>query len=166
MFATVDDVHHRYRHRVHARRAVQVSDVRVQRHAFGLGSGLGRGQGYGEDGVGTQRRFVLGSVEGDHRAVQALLVDRVFAQQQVTDRAVDVANGLQYALAQVTALVAITQFQRFARTGGSTGRRTGAADDAVVEDYIRFYRRITTGVENLTAFDVDDFCHCSKHSKN
>src|SRR3990167_4309602 len=94
MFATVDDVHHRYRHRVHTRSAVQVSDVRVQRHAFGLGSGLGRSQGYGEDGVGTQRRFVLGSVEGDHRAVQALLVDWVFAQQQVTDPAGDVTNKL------------------------------------------------------------------------
>ncbi|MGE8485123.1 MAG: hypothetical protein ACN6Q5_21310, partial [Pseudomonas sp.] len=24
---------------------------------------------------------------------------------------------------------------------------------------------IATGVENFTTFDVDDFCHCCKHSK-
>ena len=133
--------------------------MRVQRHALGLGGSLGGGQGHGEDGVGAQLGLVLGTVQLNHGTVQGLLVGRVLAQQQVADRAVDVGHGLQYALAQVTALVAITQFQRFARTGGSTGRRAGAADDAVFEDYIGFYGGVATGVENLTALDVDDLCH-------
>ncbi len=164
VLAAVDDVHHRHRHGVDARGAIQIGDVRVQRHALGLGGSLGRGQGHGEDGVGAQLGLVLGTVQLDHRAVQGLLISRVLAQQQVTDRAIDVGYGLQHALAQVTALVAITQFQRFAGTGGSTGRRTGAADDAVFEDYIGFYSGVATGVENLTTLDVDDFCHCCWYS--
>ena len=160
MLAAVDDVHHRNGHRVDAWSAIQIGDVRVQRHALGLSSSLGRSQGHSEDGVGTQGSFVLSTVEGNHRQVEGLLVGGIFAQQQVADRAIDISHGLQHTLAQVTALVAITQFQRFTRTGGGTGRRAGAADDTPVENYISLHSRVTTGVENLTAFDVDDLCHC------
>ncbi|MNR01396.1 hypothetical protein D3C85_1172000 [compost metagenome] len=134
--------------------------MRVQRQVVVLGGGFGGGQGHREDGVGAQRGLVLGTVEGDHRAVQGLLVERILAQQQLANRAVDVGHGLEHALAQITALVAITQFQRFTRTGGSTGRCAGAADDAVVENHVGFHSRVATGIENLTAFDVDDLCHC------
>ena len=159
VLAAVDDVHHRYRHGVDTRGAIQISDVRVQRHALGLSSGLGGSQGHGEDGVGAQSRLVLGTVELDHRAIQSFLVDGIFAQQQVTDRAVDVGDGLQHALAQVTALVAVTQLQRFARASGGAGRSACAADDAAFQNYIRFHGGVTTGVENLTTLDVDDLCH-------
>ena len=107
--------------------------------------------------AGRGRRYA-GLVEG-------FLVGRILAQQQVADRTVDVGDGFQHALAQVTALVAITQLQRFARASGSTGRRAGAADDAVVEKHVRFDSGVATGVENFTTFDVDDFCHCCEHSK-
>ena len=80
MLTAVDDVHHRYRHGVDARGAIQIGDVRVQRHALGLGGSLGRGQGHGEDGVGAQLGLVLGTVQLDHGAVQGFLVGRVLAQ--------------------------------------------------------------------------------------
>ena len=159
VLAAINDVHHRHRHGVDARGAVQISDVRVQRHALGLSSGLGGSQGHGEDGVGAQLGLVLGTVEFDHRAVQGLLIGRVLAQQQVTDRAVDVGDGFQHALAQVTALVAVTQLQRFARAGGSAGRSARAADDTAFQNYIRFHGGVAAGVENLTTLDVDDLCH-------
>ncbi|MNF89651.1 hypothetical protein D3C84_721840 [compost metagenome] len=165
VLATVDDVHHRNRHRVDTRGAVQVGDVSVQRQVLVVSGSLGGGQGHGEDGVGAQAAFVLGTVQLDHDAIEGFLVNRVFTQQRGADRAIDVGHGLQYTFAQVTALVAITQLQRFARASGSTGRRAGAADDAVVEKHVRFDSGIATGVENFTTFDVDDFCHCCKHSK-
>ncbi|MNO86315.1 hypothetical protein D3C76_777110 [compost metagenome] len=165
VFAAVDDVHHRNRHGVLAGSAVEVGDVRVERYALGLGSSLGGSQGHGEDGVGAQLGLVLGTVEFDHRAVQSLLVSRILAQQQVTDRAIDVGHGLQYALAQVTALVAIAQLEGFAGASGGTGRRTGAANDTAVQDHIRLNGRVAAGVQDLTALDVDDLCHSCMHSK-
>src|SRR5690606_6243058 len=111
VLATVDDVHHRHRHAVLAGGAVQVGNVRVQRHALGLGSGLGGSQGYGEDGVGAQIGLVLGTVQFDHGAVQAFLIQGITTDQQFADGTIDVGNRLEYALAQVTALVAVTQFQ-------------------------------------------------------
>ncbi len=134
--------------------------MRVERHALGLGSGLGGSQGHGEDGVGAQLGLVLGTVELDHRLIQGLLIGRILAQQQIANRPVDVAHGLQHALAQVTALVAIAQFQSLAGAGGCTGRRAGAADDAVIEDHIGFHGGVAAGVENFTPLDVDDLCHC------
>ncbi|MCY1424711.1 hypothetical protein D3C76_927970 [compost metagenome] len=139
--------------------------MRVQRQVLVVGSSLGGSQGHGEDGVGAQVAFVLGTVELDHDAVEGFLVHRILAQQGGADRAIDVGHGLQDAFTHVTALVAITQLKRLARAGGSTGRRAGTADDAVVEKHVRFHGGIATGVENFTTFDVDDFSHCCKHSK-
>ena len=133
--------------------------MRVQRYALGLCGGLGGSQGHREDRVGAQLGLVLGAVQLDHRVVEGFLVGRVLAQQQVADRAVDVGHGFQHALAQVTALVAIAQLEGLAGTGGSTGRRAGAADDAVVQDHVRFNGRVAAGVQDLTALDVDDLCH-------
>ncbi|MNI16248.1 hypothetical protein D3C73_695750 [compost metagenome] len=165
VLAAVDDVHHRNRHRVDTRGAVQVGDVSVQRQVLVLCCCLGRGQGNGEDRVGAQGTFVFSTVELDHCQIERFLVAWVHAFQQVADRTVDVGYGLQNALAQVTALVAIAQLERLTRASGSTGRRAGTADDAVVEKHVRFHGGIATGVENFTTFDVDDFSHCCKHSK-
>jgi len=139
--------------------------VGVQWQILVLCSRLGRSQGHGEDGVGAQGCLVFGTVELDHRVVEGFLVAWVSAQQQIADRTVDVGYRLEHTFAQVTALVAITQLERFTRASGCTGRRAGAADDAVVEKHVRFHGGIATGVENFTTFDVDDFCHCCKHSK-
>src|SRR5690606_17740027 len=143
VLTAVDDVHHRHRHAVLAGGAVEVGNVRVQRHALGLGGGLGGGQGYSEDRVGAQLGLVLGTVQFDHRAVQACLVQRITAGQQFTDRAVDVGHGLEHTLAHVAALVTVTQLQRFARAGGGAGGGTGTANDATFQNHIRFNGRVT-----------------------
>ncbi len=160
VLAAIDDVHHRHRHRILAGGAIQVGDVRIQRYALGLCSCLGGCQGHGEDGIGAQLGLVLGTVQLDHRLVQRLLVDRVLAQQQVTDRTVDVGYGVQHALAQVTTLVAVAQLERLARTRGGAGRCTSTANNAVVQDHVGFHCRVAAGIEHLTSLDIDDLCHC------
>jgi hypothetical protein len=70
------------------------------------------------------------------------------------------------ALAQVTTLVAITQFQRFTRTGRGAGWCTGTADHTVIQYHIGFYGGIATGIEYFTTLDVDDFCHVRGNSRN
>ncbi len=159
VLTTVDDVHHRHRHGVDAGGAVQVGDVRVQRHALGLCSSLGSSQGNSQDGVGAQSSLVLGAVQLDHRAVQLGLSGRITANQQLADGAIDIGNSLEHALAQITALVAITQFQRFARTGGGAGGCASAAHDAAFQNHVRFNGGVTARVQNLTALDINDFCH-------
>src|SRR5690606_20473650 len=168
VLATVDDVHHRHRHAVLAGGAVQVGNVRVQRHALGLGGGLGGSQGHGEDGVGAQLGLVLGTVQFDHGAVQTFLIQGITADQQLADGTIDVGNRLEYALAQVTALVAVTQFQCFAGAGGGAGGGTGAAEDAAFQNHVCFNGRVTARVQYFTTLDFNDLRHdcCFLHLKH
>ncbi|CCK08265.1 phosphopyruvate hydratase [Cronobacter sakazakii 696] len=120
VLAAVDDVHHRNRHREFARSAVQFSDVLVQRHAFGSSSSFSVSQRNGQNGVCTEVRFVFSTVQIDHDLVDTSLIFSIFANDSLSDRAVNRANRFGYAFAQETGFVAIAQFQRFAGTSGST----------------------------------------------
>src|SRR5690606_5302416 len=168
VLTTVDDIHHRHRHAVLAGCAVQIGNVCIQRHALGLGSGLGSGQGDRENGVGAQLGFVLGTIQLNHGAIQTGLIQRITADQQFTDGTIDIGNGFQYALAQVAALVAIAQFQRFTGTGGGTGGGTGTAEDAAFQNHIRFNGRVTARVQYFTTLDFNDLRHdcCFLHLKH
>src|SRR3546814_4233879 len=74
--------------------------------------------------VGAQAALVLGAVEIDQALVERNLVISVEALQRLRDRLVDILHGLQHALAQVTGLVAIAQFDRLLRTGGRDRKST------------------------------------------
>ncbi len=120
VLAAVDDVHHRNRHGVFARSAVQFSNVLVQRHTFSGSSSFGVSQRDSQNGVCTEVRFVFSTVQVDHDFVDASLVFSVFAKNSLSDRAVNRANSFGYAFTQETGFVAIAQFQRFAGTSRST----------------------------------------------
>ena len=76
-----------------------------------------RGQRHAEDGVGAQARLVRGAVELDERAVQSRLVGGVAPADRLGDLAVDVADGLRDALAEVL-LAAVAQLGGFELTRG------------------------------------------------
>ena len=120
VLTTVDDVHHRNRHGVFARSAVQLSDVLVQRLTFRSSGSFGVSQRDGQDSVRTEVRFVFSTVQVDHDFVDASLIFGIFAQDCLSDRAVYRSNSFQYAFTHETGLVAIAQFQRFAGASRST----------------------------------------------
>ena len=120
VLAAVDDVHHRNRHGVFARGAVQLSDVLVQRLTFRSSGSFGVSQRDGQDSVRTEVRFVFSTVQVDHDFVDASLIFGIFAQDCLSDRAVYRSNSFQYAFTHETGLVAIAQFQRFAGASRST----------------------------------------------
>src|SRR5690606_39473237 len=122
----VDDVHHRHRQR-HVR-LVDGGDVLTQRLLLRGGHGVGGGQRNAQQRVGAQAALVLGAVQVDQSAVQALLVGGVEAGQGLGDGAVDVGHRVLHALAQVAGLVAVAQLHRFLGAGGGAGRNRGAAE--------------------------------------
>ena len=120
VLTTVDDVHHRQRHREFTRGAVQFSDVLIQRHAFSGSSSFSSSQRNSQNRVSAEVGFVFGTVQLDHDFVEVSLVFSVFTQQSLSNRAVYRANSFGYAFAHEAGFVAIAQFQRFAGTGRST----------------------------------------------
>ena len=152
VLATVDDVHHRHRH-LHRAHATKIT---VERQAGFLGSRLGHGHRHGQHGIGAETRLVVGTVEIDHGLVDEGLFLRIEADDGFGNLGIDVLDCLQDALAEVTAGVAVTQFDGFARTGGSTGRHGGAAHDAAFQQHVCFDRGIAAGIENLSGDDIND----------
>ena len=159
MFAAVEDVHHRHRHGVLARLAVELGDVGVERHALLGCRCLGRGQRDGENRVGAQACLVVGAIQRQHGVVESALIAGIHAQEALADLAVDGVDGLQHALAQIARLVPVAQFQRFTRAGGSTAGRTGAARDAAAQRDLCLDGGVAAGIEYFEGADINDLSH-------
>ena len=81
-------------------------------------SSLSCRQRHGQQGVGAQAAFVVGAIQIDHAGIDSTLCCGIQTQHRLAQCTVDVGHGLAYALAQVTLLIAITQFDGFTRAGG------------------------------------------------
>ena len=155
--AAVDDVHHRHRHlhRAHA------AEVAVERQAGLLGRRLGHRHRDGQHGVGAEARLVVAAVELDQGLVDEGLLLGIEADDGFGDLGVDVLDGLQHALAEVAAGVAVAQFDGLARAGGGARGHGGAAHDARFEQDVGLDGGIAARVENLAGDDINDCAHCS-----
>ena len=114
MLAAVEDVQHRHRHhQLSTAREIPIERLpRCQRRRSRHGK---RGA---ENRVRAQAGFVCGAVEIDQPFVDGALVCGIGAPQRTGNLIVDVANGLEHALAAVAALVAIAQLDRLVGPGG------------------------------------------------
>ena len=160
MHAAVQDVHHRHRQR----RRTRAADVAVEWHARTFRRRLGDRKRDAENGVGAEARFVRRAVQLAHHAVDAQLFLRIEAAQNIEDFGVHGCDGVFDTLAAI-AFTAITQFHRFARAGGSTGRHGGAAEAAVFQQHIHLHRGVATAVQNLASGDIDDGSHVRPRKK-
>ncbi len=121
--SAIDDVHHR--HRQHA--GAGTAQIAVEREAGHVGGGLGDGEADSEDGVGPESALVVGPVELEHGVIDGDLVGRIHAEDGVRDLAVHGIHGLEHGLAEIAALVAVPELQRFARAGRGTRWHGSAA---------------------------------------
>mmetsp|Transcript_70223 Transcript_70223/g.146982 ORF Transcript_70223/g.146982 Transcript_70223/m.146982 type:complete len:360 (+) Transcript_70223:982-2061(+) len=162
MAASIDDVEGGDRHHVLVRgSAREGGDVLVEGDLHGGGTGTADGHGHGQDGVGSQLRLgpapvVHGTVQDlHHLLVQGSLLRHVHAQQGRGDDLIHVLHGLQNALAQQAALVAISQFQGLVdASGGATGH--GSPEHVLLGDEVHLHSGIASGVEDLAGLDALD----------
>ena len=153
----VDDVHHRNGQRL----GVGTTDIAVERHAEVVGSGAGYGQRNAEDGVGAELRLGLRAVEGDHGLVDADLIGNVHADDGRGDHLIDVLHGVQHALAQVAALVAVAELEglvltrRCAARNGCTTECTGYGTNFDLNG------RIASRVEDLPCVNLYNLHSCN-----
>ncbi|MDQ1137151.1 hypothetical protein QE410_001950 [Microbacterium sp. SORGH_AS 1204] len=71
----------------------------------------------------------------------------------------DRGDGLQHALAAVTALVAVAQLVGLERAGGRAGGDGRPLDDSVVEEHLHLDGRVTARIQDLARVDSLDKCH-------
>ena len=95
-----------------------------------------------------------GTVEFQHGHVDGALVKGVHTLDLGSDHLVDVLDGLQDALATVTALVTVTQLECLVLARGcATGNRC-TAHVAALKGYLNFYSRIATRIQNLSGMNL------------
>ena len=155
MHAAVEDVHHGRGQQM----GVDAAQVLVQRKTRRLGSGAGDGQRHAQDGVGTELGLVGGTVRGNQRGIDGALVEGVEAHDGVSALVIDVLDGPRDALAQIAALVAITQLAGLKGAGRSTRRHHCAAKAAVLEHDLDLDGGIAAAVEHLATVDVQNIAH-------
>ena len=109
MCAAVDDVHHGHGEHV----CVATADIFVEGKVEVVGSGLGNGERNTEDGVGTEVRFCVCTVEGKHCLVNLDLVESAHAYESLGDRTVNVGDCLENAFTHVTVFVTVAEFESF-----------------------------------------------------
>ena len=153
--AAVDDVHQRHRQDVRVRSA----EVAEQRQVGGVGGGLGDRERDAEDRVRAELRLVVGAVGLDQLGVDEALVGGVEALDRRAELVDHVVDGLEHALAEVAALVAVAQLVGLERAGGCAGGDGGAGDGAVVEQDLDLDGRVAAGVEDLAGADSFDGRH-------
>ncbi len=155
VLAPVDDVHEGNGEESGSHSA----DVPVERNVERVGGGLCACQRDAQDRVGAQAALVLGTVEGDQKLVYDRLVVCLEPDDLGSDDLVDVADGVQDALAAVSAFVAVTKLD------GLVGARRGARrhgrppHDPRVEDDVDLYGRVAAGVQYLAGECVCDREH-------
>src|SRR5699024_11246889 len=154
--AAVENVHHGHRQGL----GIAAADVVVKRQGERLSRSLGNCQGYAQDRVCAELGLVRGAVRLDHGLVDGLLVERVHADDGLSDLAVDSVNSLQNALAIVAGLIAVAQLARPEDTGGSAGRNSRAAHvgaGVALNINLNLNGRIAAGVHYLTAEYINNF---------
>ena len=107
---------------------------------------MGTGQRYAEDGVRTEVALRGGAVQRDHRFVDADLVGYGHTENQ-------------YSLAAVTALIAVTQFERLVFARRCSRRHGRTAESAAGGGYFDFDGRIPAGIQDLSGMNTYNLTH-------
>ena len=124
-----------------------------------LGRRVGHGERNAEDRVGAQHLLVGRAVEFEHQFVDGRLVEGIAALQFVSDAGVDALDGLQHALAQIHARVAVPLLPGLVGAGARPRWNRGTTARAVGQGDVDLNRRIAAAVENLAGVDVDNRGH-------
>src|SRR6185437_3611070 len=103
--------------------------------------------------------LVRGAVERNHRLVELGLCLGVHASKGIEDFAVYRLDRLTHALSEIAVFIAVAKFYRLVRAGRGAGRNRGTAEAAVLQNDVDFNRRISAGVEDFAADDIDNSGH-------
>ena len=93
------------------------------------------------------------TVQRDHCFIYSNLVQRVHTDDRISDDVIYVINCILYANT-VVSVAAVTQFNCFESTCGSTTGNSCTTHDAVIQDYFYFNCGIASGVQNFTADNI------------
>ena len=156
--AAVQNVHHRNRQTCAGNAAQETIQRNIQCSCCCSCSSDGNCQ----DRICAQLGLVLCAVCCDHCLVHSVQVRGIHASDSLVNDGVDVFNCLGHALAQITCLVAVTQFQRLEFAGGCAAGCSTSCGSTVNQSHFRLNGRVSSGIQNFSANNLFDLqvIHC------
>ena len=153
--AAVDDVHHGHGQIF----ACHAAEIAVQRNARLFCRRASHRHTHRQHRVGAQAAFILGAIQVDQGAIQKSLLAGIQPQHGFGNFGVDVLHRLQYALAQITAFVAVAQLNRLTAAGRCAAGHCGTPHHAAFEQHIAFNSGVAAAVEHFTANNINNGTH-------
>ena len=110
-----------------------------------------------KNGVGSNIGLVVGSIGLDHSLVNGTLVGGIDSHDDIGQDGLDVFDGLQATLSEVSG-TSVTEFVGLVGTGGGTGWDTGGVGSGGGGD-IDLDGRISSGIDDFAGVDTGDGGH-------
>ena len=145
MLAAIDDIHHGHRQGA----GENATDMAIERYVQIRRRRLGNRERDREHRIGPQPRLIGRAIQFDHRLVYFDLIERIKAGKRIKNLAFHARHRLQHALATIAGLVAIAEFHRLMRAGGSAGGHNGMAAGAGIQHHFGLYGWVAAGIQHF-----------------
>ena len=155
MLAAIDDIHHGHRQGA----GKNAADMAIKRNVQIRRRRLGNRKRDRQHGIGAQPRLIGRAIQFDHRLVNLDLIEGIEAGNRVKDFAFHTGHRLQHALAAIAGLVAIAEFHRLMRAGGSAGWHNGMAAGAGIQHHFGLHGWVAAGIEHFAGDDIGNGGH-------
>ena len=133
------------------------AQIAIQRRHLGLRGSARGGHGNSQDRVCAELGFVGRAVEFDHLVIDRGLILGFHAGDGRSNFLQDVCDSFARAFAEVTLGIGVAQLDGFMFAGGRAGGNSRAAHGSVGQNDIGFDGGIAPRVENLAAYNLDNF---------
>ncbi len=131
MRTAVDDIHHRNRQRLGVRSTGYSGTAAYRANCRGMSAS----QRHAENRIGAEVALGSGSVERDHRFVDADLIGHLHAENLLGDDFIHILNGLQHAFSAITPLCRRRAVRALVFAGRGSGRNGCTADSPACGSY-------------------------------
>ena len=116
--------------------------------------GLGASKADTENGVCSEARLIVGTVEFNHLLVDGTLFGHIHTAQLLIEHVVDILHGLKHTLAKILRFVAIAKLTSLVHARRCTRRNCSTTHSALFGKHLDFHCGIAARVENLAAPDT------------
>ena len=135
MGAAIEDIHHGHGKDI----CGCAAKITKQRKLVASCHGASSRHGNRENGICAESAFVFCAVEFDHFLIEATLIGGIEVGESVANFAVHILYRFEYALAQITVIVTVAEFDRFMFARGCAAGDNGAAMRAIDEGDFGLY---------------------------
>ena len=132
---------------------MNAAQIAVQRDFQCFRRSPGTCHGYAQRSIGSQIPFIFRPVRLKQNPVYQPLIQYIFPHQGILQLSIDIFHRITHAKAKIPSLP-VPQFHRLKTARAGTGGHCRPPCNASFHNHFRFYRRVSSGIQNLPPTDI------------